>query len=580
MFGKILIANRGEIAVRVIRACRTLGVRSAAIYSEADVDALHVRMADEAHPCGPARATESYLDIQKVVGIAKQCGAEAVHPGYGFLSENAEFAQAVLLAGLVFIGPSPQVIRAMGGKIAARERMRAAGVPVVPGGREAIKSVDEARRAAAELGYPVLVKASAGGGGRGMRRVEDEGSLEAALERAASEALAAFGDDTVYLEKYLSGPRHIEIQILADQQGNTLHLGERECSIQRRHQKLLEEAPAFDMAESMRAAMGDAAVRAARAVGYVGAGTCEFMLDATGAFYFLEMNTRIQVEHPVTECVTGLDLVALQIRIAAGEAIPLAQSDVRLTGHAIEARIYAEDPDAGFIPSPGPILAWHAPVGAGIRLDAGFEAGLSVTPYYDAMLAKLIASGRDREEALARLELALESFWVAGIRTGLPFLRRLVVNPTFRAGAYDTGFLEAELARAGSGLAAPQGLDAATALLVAGLVAWRIAVEDGEGPVERVRVTLPKQTPIEVEVVSGIDRESSSSPVSLGLRIDGRGIGFEVRPVVGSGIAVLNPVVFDVAGDGGSARLSLVRKKTGDFEVGLRDRVLKVKGSR
>ncbi len=469
----------------------------------------------------------------------------------------------------------------MGGKIAARERMRAVGVPVVPGGREAIKSVDEARRAAAELGYPVLVKASAGGGGRGMRRVEDEGALEAALERAASEALAAFGDDTVYLEKYLSGPRHIEIQILADQQGNTLHLGERECSIQRRHQKLVEEAPAFGMAESMRAAMGDAAVRAARAVGYVGAGTCEFMLDATGAFYFLEMNTRIQVEHPVTECVTGLDLVALQIRIAAGEAIPLAQSDVQLTGHAIEARIYAEDPDAGFIPSPGPILAWHAPVGAGIRLDAGFEAGLSVTPYYDAMLAKLIASGRDREEALARLELALESFWVAGIRTGLPLLRRLVADPTFRAGAYDTGFLEAELARAGSGLAPSHEIDAATTAFVAGLVAWRIAVEDGEAPVERVRVTLPKQTPCEVEVVSGIDRElSSSSPVSLGLRIDGREIGFEVRPVVGSGDAVLNAVVFDVAGDGGSARLSLVRKKTGDFEVGLRDRVLKVKGSR
>ncbi len=582
MFGKILIANRGEIAVRVIRACRTIGVRSAAIYSEADVDALHVRLADEAHPCGPARATESYLDIQTVVGIAKQCGAEAVHPGYGFLSENADFAQAVLLAGLVFIGPSPQVIREMGGKIAARERMRAAGVPVVPGGREAIKSVDEARRAAAELGYPVLVKASAGGGGRGMRRVEDEGALETALERAASEALAAFGDDTVYLEKYLSGPRHIEIQILADQQGNTLHLGERECSIQRRHQKLVEEAPAFGMTEAMRAAMGDAAVRAARAVGYVGAGTCEFMLDATGAFYFLEMNTRIQVEHPVTECVTGLDLVALQIRIAAGEAIPLAQSDVRLTGHAIEARIYAEDPDSGFIPSPGPILAWHAPVGAGIRLDAGFEAGLSVTPYYDAMLAKLIASGRDREEALARLELALESFWVAGIRTGLPFLRRLVANPTFRAGAYDTGFLEAELARAGSGLAASPGLDAATARFVAGLVAWRIAVEDGAGPVARVQVTLPKQTPIEVEVVSGIDRESSasSSPVSLVLRIDGREIGFEVRPVVGSGVAVMDAVVFDVTGDGGSTRLSLVRKKTGDFEVGLRDRVLKVKGSR
>ncbi len=582
MFGKILIANRGEIAVRVIRACRSLAVRSVAIYSDADVDALHVRMADEAHPCGPARATESYLDIQRVVAIAKQCGAEAVHPGYGFLSENADFAQAVIDAGLVFIGPSPEVIRAMGGKIAARERMRAAGVPVVPGGREAITNVDEARRAAAALGYPVLVKASAGGGGRGMRRVDEEGALEAALERAASEALAAFGDDTVYLEKYLSGPRHIEIQILADQQGNTLHLGERECSIQRRHQKLVEEAPAFGMSAAMRATMGDAAVRAAQAVGYVGAGTCEFMLDATGSFYFLEMNTRIQVEHPVTECVTGLDLVALQIRIAAGEAMPFSQSDVQLSGHAIEARIYAEDPDAGFIPSPGPILAWHAPAGAGIRLDAGFEAGLTVTPHYDAMLAKLIASGRDREEALARLAVALESFWVAGIRTGLPLLRRLVANPTFRAGAYDTGFLEAELARAGSGLAAAQGLDAATAELVAGLVAWRIAWDEGEGPVVRVRVTLPKQTPNEVEVLSGIGREASASVarIEARIRIDGREIEFGIQSMDSTDASPSSAVVFDVVRDGASTRLSLVRKKTGDFEVGLRDRVLKVKGSR
>ena len=582
MFRKILIANRGEIAVRVIRACRTLGVRSVAIYSDADVDALHVRMADEAHPCGPARATESYLDIQRVVAIGKQCGVEAVHPGYGFLSENADFAQAVIDAGLVFIGPPPEVIRAMGGKIAARERMRAAGVPVVPGGREAITLVDEARRAAAALGYPVLVKASAGGGGRGIRRVDEEGALEAALERAASEALAAFGDDTVYLEKYLSGPRHIEIQILADQQGNTLHLGERECSIQRRHQKLVEEAPAFGMSAAMRAAMGDAAVRAAQAVGYVGAGTCEFMLDATGSFYFLEMNTRIQVEHPVTECVTGLDLVALQIRIAAGEAMPFSQSDVQLSGHAIEARIYAEDPDAGFIPSPGPILAWHAPVGAGIRLDAGFEAGLTVTPHYDAMLAKLIASGRDREEALARLAVALESFWVAGIRTGLPFLRRLVANPTFRAGAYDTGFLEVELGRAGSGLAVAQRLDTATAELVAGLVAWRIALDEGEGPAVRVRVTLPKQTPNEVEVLSGIGRQASAPSVRIKsrVRIDGRALEFEIQPVDATGASPSNAVVFDVVRDGVSTRLSLVRKKTGDFEVGLRDRVLKVKGSR
>jgi acetyl-CoA carboxylase biotin carboxylase subunit len=593
MFGKILIANRGEIAVRIARACRALGVRSVAIYSEADVDALHVRVADEAHPCGPARATESYLDIPGIVAIAQRCGAEAIHPGYGFLSENPDFAQAVIDAGLVFIGPAPDVIRAMGGKIPARERMREAGVRVVPGGRRAISDVESARREAADFGYPVIVKASAGGGGRGMRRVNDEDELEAALERAASEALAAFGDDTIYLEKYLSGPRHIEIQILADQQGKTVHLGERECSIQRRHQKVVEEAPAWGMTEAVRAAMGEAAVRAAQAVGYVGAGTCEFMMDSTGAFYFLEMNTRIQVEHPVTEAVTGLDLVELQIRIAAGEAIPFEQADVKLSGHAIEARIYAEDPDTGFVPSPGPILAWHAPEGPGIRLDAGFEAGQTVTPHYDAMLAKLIVTGRDRDEALARLARALEAFWVAGIKTGLPFLRRLAANPGFAAGAYDTGFLEAEMARAGSTLAAPRALDDENALVVAGAVAWRMAsasAGDGgaDGPVagSRYRVTLPKQTPVEVGLLSIRPAERSergaaaggASRVELSLRIGDRDQALAIEAVAGAaGSSVPEDVLFDVESTERTVRMSLVRKKSGELEVGLRDRVIRVK---
>ncbi len=420
-----------------------------------------------------------------------------------------------------------------------------------------------------------------------MRRVNDEAELEAALERAASEALAAFGDDTLYLEKYLSGPRHIEIQVLADQHGKTLHLGERECSIQRRHQKVVEEAPAWGMTEAVRAAMGDAAVRAARAVGYVGAGTCEFMMDSTGAFYFLEMNTRIQVEHPVTEAVTGLDLVALQIRIAAGEPIPFEQSDVKLTGHAIEARIYAEDPDSGFVPSPGPVLAWHAPEGPGVRLDAGFEAGQTVTPHYDAMLAKLIASGRDRGEALARLAGALDAFWIAGIRTGLPFLRRLAANPGFAAGAYDTGFLESEMARAGSTLAAPRALEDETAQIVAAAVAWRVA-SDREGEASTpFRVTLPKQPPIELilEDVRPADRSGASGRldrVERAFRIAGQAPErvLVLEPVAGAaapGTAASESVLFDAAVAERRIRLSLVRRKPGEVEVGLRERVIRVK---
>jgi acetyl-CoA carboxylase biotin carboxylase subunit len=556
MFGRVLIANRGEIAVRVIRACRRLGLRSIAIYSEADRDALHVRLADEAHPCGPARATESYLDLARVVDLAKRVGAEAVHPGYGFLSENAEFAEAVTAAGLVFVGPSPDVMRTMGLKVASREQMIGAGVPVVPGG-DAIESLEGAREAAAALGYPVLVKASAGGGGRGMRLVEDESELESALERGRSEAESAFGDGAIYLEKYLLSPRHIEIQILADGHGNVVHLGERECSIQRRHQKLVEEAPAFGLDESLRKTMGEAAVRAARSVDYVGAGTCEFLLDARGDFYFLEMNTRIQVEHPVTEAVTGIDLVEMQLRIAAGETLPFAQADIALRGHAIEARIYAEDPDKGFVPSPGQIEAFSAPGGPGIRLDSGFEAGQTVSSHYDPMVAKLIARGHDREEARGRLAAALEEFQIAGLRTGLPFLRRLVDHPVFRAGAYDTGFIDEQMGQ-GPGLLEPALRDRAFAL-----VALAVARADASpaGAPARFEIALPKEPAAIVEVLS------AQRPFEI--HVDG-------RPVV-LDLSAEDGVLLTLLSGGEVTRLSLVAKKKGAYEVGLRDRVLRVK---
>jgi acetyl-CoA carboxylase biotin carboxylase subunit len=553
MFEKILIANRGEIAVRVVRACRLLGVEAVAIYSEADRDALHVRLADEAVCCGPARPTESYLDAKAIVDIATRVGADAIHPGYGFLSENAEFAAAVTDAGITFIGPTPEVIRSMGLKIAARERMIAAGVPVVPGGEE-ITDAAVARKVAEEIGYPVLVKASAGGGGRGMRRVDDEGALEAALERAGSEAEAAFGDGAVYLEKCLIGPRHIEIQVMADVEGNTIHLGERECSIQRRHQKVIEEAPAYGLTPELRSAMGEAAVRAARAVDYQGAGTCEFLVDGQGDFYFLEMNTRIQVEHPVTEAVTGVDLVDLQIRMAAGERLSLSQEDVTISGHAIEVRIYAEDPDKGFIPSPGPIVGWSAPSGPGIRLDSGFEGGQIVTPHYDPMIAKLIASGRDREEALTRLGGALEEFLIAGIRTGLPFLRRVCENAVFQKGAYDTAFIENEMSEP------LPPLDNSLRDLVFAAVAQRAAVLDPDGAT-RFELALPKSNKVAAEV----ERDEAGDRVSL----DGRAIEVDLTKSV-------TPIQTLIAGTK-TIRLSLVPRKKGGFDVGLRDRVLRVK---
>jgi len=443
-FQKILIANRGEIAVRVARACRELGVRSVAIFSDVDRNALHVRHADEAYNCGPAQATKSYLDIARIVDIAKRCGADAVHPGYGFLSENADFAQACADAKLVFIGPRPETIRAMGDKVISRQRMLAAGVPIVPGTTERL-SDDEAIAFARHVGLPVVVKASAGGGGKGMRLVHKDEDLAAALKRARSEAKSAFADDGIYVEKFVEEPRHIEIQILGDSHGDVIHLCERECSIQRRHQKVIEEAPANGMLPKLREDMGRAAVAAAKAVGYEGAGTVEFLVDRKLAFHFLEMNTRVQVEHAVTEMVTGIDIVKAGIRIAAGEPMGLRQGDVGVHGWAIEHRIYAEDPDKNFMPSPGTITAYRPPEGPGVRNDSGVYLGAEVTVYYDPLIAKLICWGRDREEALARSRRALAEYVVKGVKTSIPFHRRVLENAKFLSGHFDTSFIDVEM---------------------------------------------------------------------------------------------------------------------------------------
>jgi len=447
LFKKILIANRGEIAIRVIRACRELEIEPIAIYSEADSEALHVRLADSAYPCGAAPARDSYLVAERVVELAQRAGADAIHPGYGFLSENADFADRCEAAGIRFIGPSGAVIGAMGDKITARQKMAAAGVAVVPGASEPISDT-EAAQCADRIGYPVLVKASAGGGGKGMRRVDDPAGLSQALERVRGEAASAFGNATLYLEKFVEDPRHIEIQFLVDSQGNAVHLGERECSIQRRHQKLIEEAPANRVGPELRAELGRAALTAAKAVGYCGAGTCEFLVDGAGNFYFLEMNTRIQVEHAITEAITGIDIVVEMIRIASGEPLSFSQGDVEFRGHAIEARIYAENPDRGFIPSPGLISVYRPPSGPGVRIDAGVEQGTKVTVYYDPLIAKLIASGIDREEAIARLDQALAEFEIQGIATSIPFHRKALHHPDFVSGCYTTDFV-ATMAKSG-----------------------------------------------------------------------------------------------------------------------------------
>ena len=438
---KLLIANRGEIALRVIRAARELGVRTVAVYSEADRLAPHVLAADEAYPIGPAPSAQSYLRIDELVRVALESGAQAVHPGYGFLSERAPFIDAVEAAGLVFVGPSAAAVAAMGDKTEARKRVAAAGVPVVPGTSEPLTDAAEAERVAAEVGYPVLLKAAAGGGGKGMRVVREPGELARALAAARNEAAAAFGDDAVYMERYLDGPRHVEIQVLADAHGNVIHLGERECSIQRRHQKMIEEAPSPVLTAAERAAMGETAVAAARAVDYSGAGTVEFLYQ-DGEFYFLEMNTRIQVEHPVTELVTGVDLVQWQIRIAAGETLPFAQEEIRWTGHAIECRITSEDPTQGFMPSTGVIEALQVPAGPGVRWDAGIDVGYEVGLHYDPMLAKLIVHAPDRPAAIERMKRALAETRITGIHSSIPFHLSVMDEPDFRAGEIDIRYLE------------------------------------------------------------------------------------------------------------------------------------------
>ncbi|NRA02765.1 MAG: acetyl-CoA carboxylase biotin carboxylase subunit [Myxococcales bacterium] len=443
-FRKLLIASRGEIAVRIIRACRDLGVASVAIFSEADRAALHVALADEAHPCGPPPARASYLDGSRILQIAKEAGADALHPGYGFLSENPDFARSCAEAGVVFVGPAPETIEAMGDKVAARRAMQAAGLPIVPGSTER-QSDEDAAATAREIGFPVMIKAAAGGGGRGMRLVQQEAELERALKRARSEARSGFGDDAIYVEKALEQPRHIEVQILGDRTGQLIHLFERECSIQRRYQKLIEEAPANRLSSRLREELAQAAIAAATAAGYHGAGTVEFLLDASGSFYFLEMNTRIQVEHPITELVTNIDIVAAGIRIAAGEPLGIQQREVGLAGSAIECRIYAEDPAREFLPSPGEVGAYREPGGPGVRVDSGIRSGDTVHVHYDPLVAKLSCWGRNRAEAIARTRRALSEFVIDGIPTSIPFHIAALEHPAFIAGDYHTGFVAEEL---------------------------------------------------------------------------------------------------------------------------------------
>ena len=440
MFRKVLIANRGEIAVRVISACRDLGIRTVIVYSTADRESLPVRLADEAICIGPASPQESYLDVHRVLTAAEIAGAEAIHPGYGFLAESHDLAEVCEACNVTFIGPPRSAIRVMGDKALARRTMKAAGVPILPGTEEPIPTARDARRIATGVGYPVLLKASFGGGGRGMRIVEDESGLEDAFASASAEAAAAFGDGEIYLERYLSSVRHVEVQVFADGHGNTVHLGERDCSVQRRHQKLVEEAPGPGLSDATRRELGEAAVRAAAAVEYRNAGTVEFLMDPEGRFYFSEMNVRIQVEHPVTEMVTGLDLVREQIRVAAGEPLSFRQEDVRVSGAAIECRVNAEDPET-FMPSPGAITAFHSPGGPGVRVDTAVHTGAVIPPYYDSLVAKLITHGEDRAHAAARMRRALAEMEVEGIRTTIPLHRRILRSREFLVGGFDTGFL-------------------------------------------------------------------------------------------------------------------------------------------
>ncbi len=443
MFEKILIANRGEIAVRIMRTCKEMGIKTVAVYSQADQEALHVELADEAYCIGPISSKESYLHMANIISVASISGCDAIHPGYGFLSENADFAELCASCGITFIGPSAVAIETMGAKAVARETMRKAGVPIIPGTEGIITDFNEAVKTAADIGYPVIIKATAGGGGKGMRVAWDQSELEKAISMAQQEAETAFGNAGVYLEKYLEEPRHIEIQILADSHGNAVHLGERDCSIQRRHQKLIEEAPSMALTESIREAMGNAAVAAAKAVQYVTAGTVEFLLDKHGQFYFMEMNTRIQVEHPVTEYITGIDLIREQIRAAAGMELSVKrQEDVQISGWAIECRVNAEDPERNFMPCPGTITTYLPPGGLGVRVDSAVYQGYRVTPYYDSMIAKIIVHGKTRQEAIERMHRALSEFRIEGIKTTIPFHLKLLRNADFVSGNFNTKFLE------------------------------------------------------------------------------------------------------------------------------------------
>jgi acetyl-CoA carboxylase biotin carboxylase subunit len=479
VFKRLLVANRGEIAVRVIRACREMGISPVAVYSDVDANALHVRMADAAYPIGPAPATESYLRIDRIIEAAKALGAEAIHPGYGFLAENAAFAEACADNGLTFVGPPPKAMRDLGLKTEARKLMRTAGVPVVPGTLEPLQTPEEVRSAAEEIGFPVALKAVAGGGGKGLRMVHDPVYLEASFRQAMSEAGAAFGDASVYLERAINRPRHVEVQILADTHGNCVWLGERDCSIQRRHQKVLEESPSPAVSPELRERMGDVAVRAAQAAGYTNAGTVEFLLTADGDFYFLEVNARLQVEHPVTEEVTGIDLVREQIRIACGEPLGYDQSAIQRRGYAVECRIYAEDAAMGWVPSTGRLVGYRPPSGPGVRVDSGVEENAEISVYYDPMIAKLIVHASDRAAGLDRMDRALREFLILGVRTSIPLHRWLMAHPDVRAGNVDTDWLEREWSLPA---ADPRDLEqaaVAAALLIHGQRGSSVAPVDG-----------------------------------------------------------------------------------------------------
>lgn len=442
MFKKILIANRGEIALRIIRACRELGVPTVAVYSEADIDSLHVRFADEAVCIGPPKSAESYLDPKRIIAAAEITGAVAIHPGYGFLSENAAFAQICKECGITFIGPTPDVIRLLGDKVQAKQTMIKAGVPVVPGSDGGIADVDEALKVIAEIGYPVILKAAAGGGGRGMRIVKQASELESAFRTAQMEAQAAFNNPEIYLERFVDRPRHVEFQILADNHGNVIHLGERDCTVQRRHQKLIEESPSPVMTPELRKKMGAAAVAGAKFAGYQNAGTIEFLVDGSGNFYFMEMNTRVQVEHPVTEEVTDIDIIVEQLRIAGGEKLFFTQEQVIFSGYAIECRINAENPDKNFAPSPGLITSFHVPGGHGVRVDTHAYAKYVVPPHYDSMIAKLIVKDKNRQDGLRKMLRALDEFVVEGIFTTIDFQKKIIADPVFQSGMFDTSFVE------------------------------------------------------------------------------------------------------------------------------------------